>query len=237
MKRQSKRQRRNRELGDLRQGLPVGQAVALLEKMSRARFDETVELSVHLGVDPKLGEQMVRGTVRLPHGSGRRIRVVAFTEAPEAALAAGAEVAGLEDLLRRVQEGWVDFDVAVATPSAMKQVRTVARVLGPRGLMPNPKSGTVAEDLVPVIQEVRAGRIEFRMDKTANIAVVVGKRSLSQEYLTDNIAAAIGAVCRARPEAFRGRFIRNITLSATMTPGIRLEAQAYLGMETGGERA
>jgi large subunit ribosomal protein L1 len=208
------------------------QAVALLREMPMVRFDETVELSLHLGVDPKLSEQMVRGTVSLPHGSGRKIRVIAFTESPKEALEAGAEVAGLEELIQRVQEGWMDFDVAVATPSAMKQVRTLARVLGPRGLMPNPRSGTVADDLAPIIQELKAGRVEFKMDKTANIAVVVGKRSLNDECLSANVQAAVEAVGHARPNAFRGRFIRSATLSATMSPGIRLDAQEYLGMES-----
>jgi large subunit ribosomal protein L1 len=232
MKRGSKRQRSARELLGSQPSFSLERAVALLEQMPKARFDETVELSLHLGVDPKLSEQMVRGTVRLPHGSGRKIRVIAFTESPEEALRAGVEVAGLEELIQRVQEGWMDFDVAVATPSAMKQVRTVARVLGPRGLMPNPKSGTVADDLAPVIQDLKAGRVEFKMDKTANIAVVVGKRSLSKEYLSDNIQAAVEAVGHAKPNAFRGRFIRSVTLSATMSPGIRIDAQEYLGAES-----
>jgi large subunit ribosomal protein L1 len=232
MKRGSKRQRSARELLGSQPSFSLERAVTLLEQMPKARFDETVELSIHLGVDPKLSEQMVRGTVRLPHGSGRKIRVVAFTESPEEALKAGAEVAGLEELLQRVQEGWMDFDVAVATTSAMKQVRTVARVLGPRGLMPNPKSGTVTDDLAPVIQELKAGRVEFKMDKTANIAVVVGKRSLAKDYLSDNIQAAVEAVGHAKPDSFRGRFIRSITLSATLSPGIRLDAQEYLGTES-----
>ncbi|MDR0445374.1 MAG: 50S ribosomal protein L1 [Puniceicoccales bacterium] len=234
MKRYNKRQAKGHEVTDLQQCFSIENAVGLLEKMPKARFDETVELSMHLGIDPKLSDQMVRGTVRLPHGSGRSVRVVAFTESPEEALAAGAETAGLEDLIKRVQEGWVDFDVAVATTSAMKQVRTVARVLGPRGLMPNPKSGTVADDLVSVIHDVKAGRVEFKMDKTANMAVVVGKRSLVKEYLTDNIKAAIEVVNHARPETFRGRFIRNMTLSATMTPSIRLDQQEYVGIESKG---
>jgi large subunit ribosomal protein L1 len=231
MKQQSKRQRKGQEEADLRQYFSVEQAVALLEKMPKTRFDETVEISVHLGVDPKLSDQMVRGTVRLPHGSGKTVRIIAFTELPELALAAGAEVAGLEDLIKRIQDGWMDFDVAVATQSAMKQVRTVARILGPRGLMPNPKSGTVADDLISVIQDVKAGRVEFKMDKTANMAVGVGKRSLTKEYLSDNIKVAIEAVCHARPEAFRGRFVCNMVLSATMSPGICLDPQEYSGTE------
>ena len=236
MKVQSKRQRKVRERVDLNQYFSVEAALECLEKMPKARFDETVELSIHLGVDPKLSDQMVRGMVRLPHGSGKSVRIVAFTESPEEALAAGAEVAGIDDVMQRIQDGWMDFDVAVATTSAMKQVRTIARILGPRGLMPSPKSGTVSDDLVSVIQDVKAGRVEFKMDKTANMAVIVGKRSLSREYLSDNIKMAIEAVCHARPEAFRGRFIHNMVLSATMTPGIRLDSQEYLKMDTKGDQ-
>ncbi len=203
---------------------PVGiaDAVKALAAMPKAAFDETVEISMKLGVDPKQSNQMVRGTVRLPHGSGKNVRVVVFTENAQAALDAGADKAGLEDLIKEVEGGWMDFDVAVATPSAMKEVRKVARVLGPRGLMPNPKSGTVTEDIAAAISEVKAGRVEFKMDKTSNLVVVVGKRSFDAEKLAENAKAAISAVVAARPEAVKGKFINSITISSTMSPGVKI---------------
>lgn len=227
MKRRSKRQLRGQEVADLSQYFSVENAVALLEKMPKARFDETVELSIHLGVDPKQSDQMVRGVVGLPNGSGKNVRVLVFTEKPEEALSAGADYAGLEDLVEKVLGGWLDFDVAIATTSAMKQVRSVARVLGPRGMMPNPKSGTVSDDVIAAIREVKAGRVEFKMDKTANMAVVVGKRSFAPDKLTENIKTAIDAVLKAKPTSVSNGYIKNVSLSATMTPGIRLEQSAY----------
>lgn len=201
----------------------LSDAVSLLKKMPQAKFDETVELSCHLGVDPRQSDQMVRGIVVLPHGSGKKVRVLAFTENPEEALAAGAEFAGLNDLIGKIQEGWCDFDVAIATPSAMKEVRTIARVLGPRGLMPNPKSGTVTENVVQTINEVQMGRVEFKMDKTANVAVVVGRRSFLESQLEENARVAFDAILKARPESFHGKFVQRASLSSTMSPGIELE--------------
>ncbi len=203
---------------------PVGiaDAVKVLSAMPKAAFDETVEISMNLGVDPKQSNQMVRGTVRLPHGSGKNIKVVVFTDSVQAALDAGADKAGLEDLVKEVEKGWMDFDVAVATPSAMKEVRKVARVLGPRGLMPNPKSGTVTENIAEAISEVKSGRVEFKMDKTSNLVVVVGKRSFDIDKLTENVKAAISAVVAARPEAVKGKFINSITISSTMSPGVKI---------------
>jgi large subunit ribosomal protein L1 len=204
-------------------------ALELLAKFPKAKFDETVELSLHLGVDPRQSTQMVRGVVDLPKGSGKKVRVIAFTDKPEDALAAGATSAGLDDLIAKVQEGWTDFDVAVATPAAMKDVRKVARVLGPRGLMPNPKSGTVTEDVVAAINTLKAGgRVEFKMDKTANIGVVVGKRSFSNADLKENIAAVFDALSKAKPENLKGAtYVKSVGVSATMTPGVRLESSVY----------
>ena len=218
------------EVADLSQRYSVENAVALLEKMPKARFDETVELSIRLGVDPKQSDQMVRGVVSLPNGSGKNVKVLVFTEKPEEAIAAGADYAGLADMIEKVQSGWLDFDVAIATTTAMKEVRTVARVLGPRGIMPNPKSGTVSDDVVSAVKEVKGGRVEFKMDKTANMAVVVGKRSFENKKLEENILAAIDAIVKAKPAAFSGLFIKNVSLSATMTPGIRLESSVYNAM-------
>jgi large subunit ribosomal protein L1 len=207
-------------------------ALGILEKFPKARFDETVELSVHLGVDPRQSTQMVRGIVNLPKGSGKKVRVIAFTDKADEAKAAGADEAGMEDLIARIQEGWTDFDVAVSTPAAMKEVRKVARVLGPRGLMPNPKSGTVTDDVAAAIQSVKSGgRVEFKMDKTANIGVVVGKRSFSVADLEENISAVIDALGKARPESLKGHhYIKSMAVSGTMTPGVRLESGVFANL-------
>ncbi|MDE6575909.1 MAG: 50S ribosomal protein L1 [Opitutales bacterium] len=227
MKKRSKRQRQGQEVADLSQYFSVENAVALLEKMPKARFDETVELSFHLGVDPKQSDQMVRGVVSLPNGSGKKVRVLVFTEKPEEALLAGADFAGLEDLIEKIQSGWLDFDVAISTTSAMKQARNVARILGPRGIMPNPKSGTVSDDVVSVIHEVKAGRVEFKMDKTGSMSVVVGKRSFEALKLTENIRVAVDAILKAKPASVSGNFVKSAVLTATMSPGIKLEPSVY----------
>ena len=205
----------------------VLEASALLNKLPKAKFDETVELYAHLTVDPRKSDQMVRGTLKLPHGSGKTVRVIVFTENPEEAISAGADKAGLEDLIEEVMGGWLEFDVAISTTSAMKSVRKVARVLGPRGLMPNPKSGTVTDDIVDGIQQVKAGRVEFKMDKTANVAVVVGKRSFKPEQIAENTAAAIRALTEARPKGVSGKLIKSLALSSTMSPGISIDATPY----------
>jgi large subunit ribosomal protein L1 len=202
------------------------EAIGLLEKMPKAKFDETVELYARLNVDPRQSSQMVRGTVALPNGSGKTVVVAVFTKDPEAAIAAGADHAGLEDLIEKVQGGWLEFDVAVATTEAMRDVRKVARVLGPRGLMPNPKSGTVTDDVEQAIKAVKAGRVEFKMDKTANIAVVVGKRSFEAQALEQNTQTVIDVLAKSKPEAFKGgAFIKSLTLSSTMSPGVRLDVK------------
>lgn len=207
-------------------------ALELLGKFPKAKFDETVELSFHLGVDPRQSTQMVRGVIDLPRGSGKKIRVIAFSDKPADALAAGAIEAGMDDLINKVLEGWTDFDVAVATPAAMKEVRKVARVLGPRGLMPNPKSGTVTEDIVDAITTLKAGgRVEFKMDKTANIGVIVGKRSFSPADLKENIQAVFDALTKAKPDNLKGaQYVKSAALSGTMTPGVRLESALYANL-------
>ena len=200
----------------------LADAVAALQSMPKAGFDETVELSFKLNVDPKQSNQMVRGTVRLPNGSGKKVRVIVFTDHADSAIAAGADKAGLEDLIKEIEGGWMDFDVAVATTSAMKEVRKLARILGPRGLMPNPKSGTVTDDIESAIKEVKGGRVEFKMDKTANLAVVVGKRSFTNEKLVENAKAVLSSVAATRPEMIKGKFINSITISSTMSPGVKV---------------
>ena len=224
----SKRYKEAASKVDLAQSYSLQDASALLNSLPKAKFDETVELYAHLTVDPRKSDQMVRGTLQLPHGSGKTVRVIVFTENPEEALENGADAAGLEDLIEKVTGGWTDFDVALSTTSAMKSVRKVARVLGPRGLMPNPKSGTVSDDIPAAIKLVQGGRVEFKMDKTANIAVVVGKRSFTAEQITDNAEAAIRALIEARPNSVSGRYIKSLTLSATMSPGIALDTAPYI---------
>jgi len=223
----SKRYRTAVEMTDLTKTYSVEEASALLSKQPKAKFDETVEIYAHLTVDPRKSDQMVRGTLSLPNGSGKTVRVIVFTENPDKAIEAGADEAGLDDLIDKVTGGWLDFDVAISTTSAMKSVRKVARVLGPRGLMPNPKSGTVTDDIPTGIKEVKGGRVEFKMDKTANVAIVVGKRSFSPESLTENVEAAIKALTEAKPDSASGKFIKSLTLSATMSPGIAVDAASY----------
>ncbi|NDV62634.1 50S ribosomal protein L1 [Puniceicoccales bacterium CK1056] len=211
---------------------PLNEALELLSKFPKARFDETVELSLHLGVDPKQSTQMVRGIVNLPKGSGKKVRVVAFTDNAQEALDAGADEAGMDDLIAKIMDGWTDFDVAVSTPAAMKEVRKVARVLGPRGLMPNPKSGTVTDDISAAIQSVKSGgRVEFKMDKTANIGIVVGKRSFSVQDLEENITTVFDALGKARPESLKGHsYIKSAAISGTMSPGVRLDSAVYANL-------
>lgn len=221
MVRRSKRYKSAAQMGSA-EAKNLSEAVQTLDKMQKAKFDETVELSFKLAVDPKQSNQMVRGTVRLPNGSGKNVRVVVFTENADDALKAGADYAGLEDILKKIEGGWMDFDVAISTTSAMKDVRKAARVLGPRGLMPNPKSGTVTDDVATAIQEVKAGRVEYKMDKTANLSIVIGKRSFSVEKLEENAKAAIASLVAAKPEAVKGKLVKSVTLSSTMSPAVKI---------------
>jgi len=223
----SKRYRSALKVADLAKEYTLKEAVDVLAKFPKAKFDETVELSFRLGVDPAQGDQMVRGTTPLPNGSGKKVRVLVFTDDPAKALAAGADTAGLADVMLKINEGWLDFDVAIATTEAMKQVRTLARVLGPKGLMPNPKSGTVTDDIAAGIKAVKAGRVEFKVDKTANIGVGVGKRSFTPDQITENVAAVLEAVGKAKPAAFKGHYIKSVTLSSSMSPGVKLAGAEY----------
>ena len=206
------------------------EAIGLLKTLPAAKFDQTVTLSFRLGVDPRQSDQMVRGTCPLPHGSGKTVRVLVFAQgqAAEAAREAGAEYVGFEDMIKKCQEGFQDFDVAIATPGAMTEVRKLGKVLGPRGLMPNPKTGTVTEDTAKAIKEVKAGRVEFKLDKNGNVAVPVGKFSFSEEALVDNGSAVIDAVVKSRPATAKGTFVENVTLAATMLPGIKIDASSFI---------
>jgi large subunit ribosomal protein L1 len=224
----SKRYNSAIKVADLTKDYPLAEAVEILSKFPKTKFDETVELSFRLGVDGTSGDQNVRGTTPLPHGSGKKVRVLVFTDSPEAAIAAGADFAGLQDMMAKVQEGWLDFDVAIATTEAMKQVRTLARVLGPKGLMPNPKSGTVTDDIAAGIKVVKAGRVEFKMDKTANLGVGVGKRSFTSTQILENAQAVIDAVGKAKPASFKGgTYIKSIAISSSMSPGVRLASTEF----------
>jgi large subunit ribosomal protein L1 len=222
----SKRYRKASSMVDANKTYPLKQAVELLAKLPRAKFNETIDLAFRLGVDPKQSDQMVRGTVPLPHGSGKVVRVLVFAKpggAADAARQAGAEHVGFDDLIKKCQEGWADFDVAVATPEAMSEVRKLGKVLGPRGLMPNPKTGTVTDDTAKAVREVKAGRVEYKTDKAGNIHVPVGKLAFSPEQIVENARAVIDAVLRARPQSVRGIYVCNCAISSTMSPAIRLD--------------
>lgn len=229
-KKRSKRYRAALAQLDRSNKYALGDAVRLLKTLPAPKFDQTVTLSFKLGVDPRQSDQMVRGTCPLPHGSGKTVRVLVFASgaAAEAAKEAGAELVGFDDLIKKVSGGFADFDVAIATPSAMAEVRKLGKILGPRGLMPNPKTGTVTEDTAAAVQAVKAGRVEFKLDKNANIAVPVGKCSFDENALLENGAAVIEAVVKARPATAKGSFVESITLSATMSPGLSVDPAPYL---------
>jgi large subunit ribosomal protein L1 len=227
MEKHSKRYRSAVQVADLAKDYGLKEAVEILAKFPKAKFDETVELSFRLGVDPAQGDQMVRGTTPLPNGSGKKVRVLVFTDNPQAAIAAGADHAGLQDMMAKINEGWLDFDVAIATTEAMKTVRTIARVLGPKGLMPNPKSGTVTDDIAAGIKAVKAGRVEFKMDKACNIGVGIGKRSFTADQIVENAASVIEAIGRAKPASFKGQYIKTVAISSSQSPGVRLSATEY----------
>lgn len=226
----SKRYRAAAEQVEGNRKYPLSEAIKTLKGLPAPKFDQTVTLSFKLGVDPKQSDQMVRGTCPLPHGSGKNVRVLVFATgaAADAAREAGAEFVGYDDLLKKVTGGFSDFDVAIATPAAMAEVKKLGKVLGPRGLMPNPKTGTVTDDTAKAVKEVKAGRVEFKLDKNANIAVPVGKFSFDETALVENGSAVIDAVVKARPATAKGAFVENITLSATMSPGVTVDAAPFL---------
>lgn len=201
------------------------EAIPVVKKTASARFDESVEMALHLGVNPRHPDQQVRGTLSLPHGLGKTVRVVVFAkgEAATQAEQAGADVVGAEDLVKRIQEGWLEFDAAVATPDMMSQVGKLGKVLGPRGLMPNPKSGTVTFDVGAAVRQMKAGRIEYRTDRNANINLPFGKASFEEGKLLENASAVLDAVIRAKPASAKGRYLKAAAMSCTMGPGVRLD--------------
>lgn len=227
----SKRYKKALELVDSKKSYPLKSAVEILAKFPKAKFNETVDLAFKLGVDPKQSDQMVRGTVPLPHGSGKVVRVLVFAKsgpAADAAIAAGAEYVGFDDMIKKCTEGWTDFDVAIATPEAMGEVRKLGKVLGPRGLMPNPKTGMVTEDTAKAVREVKAGRVEFKVDKAGNVHVPVGKVNFPPDQIQENAAAVIRAVSKARPSSVKGAYINSCTVSATMSPPVRVDVREFI---------
>jgi len=206
------------------------EAVPLVQKVKFAKFDETVELHVRLGVDPKHADQMVRGTIVLPNGLGKskKVLVIASGDKQREATEAGADIVGGEDMVAKIQsENWTDFDAVIATPDMMRSVGKLGKVLGPRGLMPNPKTGTVTVDVANAVKEVKAGKVEFRVDKTGVIHVPVGKVSFSKEKLVENASTLLGAVVKAKPAAAKGKYVRSVTMCSTMGPGVALDVTPY----------
>ena len=200
-------------------------AVKLVKEMASAKFDETIEVAVRLGVDPRKADQMVRGTVNLPNGTGKTARVLVFAsgEKAEAAIAAGADEVGVDDLVEKISGGYLDFDAVVATPDMMGKVGRLGRILGPRGLMPNPKTGTVTMDVAKAVSDIKGGRIEFRVDRASNLHFIIGKVSFSEEQLEENFRAALEEILRLKPSTSKGRYILKATMTTTMGPGIPMD--------------
>lgn len=221
-----KRSKRYRELANLldKKEYPLEEAIQLLKKTASAKFDETVEISVRLGVDPRHADQVVRGTVALPHGLGKAVRVLVIAKGDKAdeAQQAGADYFGYEEYLEKIQQGWVDFDVLVATPDAMRDLGKLGRVLGPRGLMPNPKSGTVTMEIGTTVKEIKAGKIDFRVDKTGIVHTGIGKASFEGDKLKDNVKTLLQTIIRLKPVGAKGTYLRSVSISNTMGPGIRI---------------
>jgi large subunit ribosomal protein L1 len=225
---QGKRFRAAAEKVDRAREHTVQEAVGVVKRAAFAKFDETVDVAVRLGVDPRHADQVVRGTVVLPHGTGKPVRVLVITQGDRVrdAEAAGADFVGIE-YIQKLKDGWLECDVIVATPDVMGQLGTLGRVLGPRGLMPNPKAGTVTMDVAKAVREIKAGKIEFRVDKTGNVHAPVGKVSFSESQLADNVQAFMDTILRAKPAAAKGTYIRSATISSTMGPGVRLDTAGY----------
>ncbi len=221
----SKRTKEFEKIADKTKVYTLEEAVALLKKAPAAKFDETVEMALKLNADPKQSDQMVRGTVNLPHGTGKNVRVLVLCKGEGAtdAKEAGADYVGGDDLITKITSGWMDFDVVISSPDMMRDVGKLGRVLGPRGLMPNPKTGTVTNDLARAVKEAKAGKIEYKLDKQANINVGAGKISFEEKAIMENINTVIRAIDKSRPQGIKGRFIKHISVSTTMGPGVKLD--------------
>jgi large subunit ribosomal protein L1 len=229
MRRHSKRYRALSDKLDRQRLLSLDEAVKLVKENATAKFNESVDVAVKLGIDPKKTDQLVSGTVSLPHGTGRQVRVLAVCkgEKQDEARAAGADHVGFEDIIEKITGGWLDFDVMVAAPDTMSAVGRLGKVLGPKGLMPSPKTQTVTFDLGPTVKSLKAGRIKYRTDKTGNVHALVGKASFEPQHLTGNVRALMAELVRARPATAKGHFIRNVVISSTMGPGFRLDVREF----------
>jgi large subunit ribosomal protein L1 len=221
----SKGYRKAAELIDSTKLYVPAEAIRLAKQTSPTKFDATVEVAMRLGVDPRKADQMVRGTVNLPHGTGKTAKVIVFAQGPKAdeAVAAGADEVGTDDLVARIQGGWLDFDAAIATPDQMAKIGRIARILGPRGLMPNPKTGTVTMDVAKAVSDIKGGKITFRVDKHSNLHLIIGKASFSEAQLIDNYAAVLDEVLRAKPSAAKGKYVKKVTFATTMGPGVPVD--------------
>ncbi len=216
---------------DRMQAYPLEEAIRLVKQNSRAKFDETIDFAARLGVDPRRADQMVRGTVRLPHGTGKSVRVLVLAkgEKEKEAQEAGADMVGSDEFVEKIKGGWLEFDAAVATPDMMSEVGKLGKILGPRGLMPNPKAGTVTFDVAKAVQDLKAGRIEYRVDRAGNIHALVGRASFEEPHLVGNVRVLVAELMRAKPATAKGRYIHTITLSSTMGPGVKVDVQSEIG--------
>lgn len=221
----TKKQKDIKKNVELNKDYKIAEAIAIVKKYAKAKFDESVDVAVNLGVDPKHADQVVRGTVSLPHGTGKTVKVlvIAKPEKQQEAIDAGADHVGFEDYLKKIQEGWTDIDVIIAAPDTMSELGKLGKVLGPRGLMPNPKSGTVTPNLGQAVKEVKAGKIDFRVDKNGTVHSSVGKASFSEQQLVDNVSAFINMIIKLKPAAAKGTYIKSLTVSSTMGPGIKID--------------
>lgn len=235
MPKHGKKYREAAKLVDDEKLYQVAEAIPLLRTLNYVTFDPTVELHMQLGVDPRHADQMVRGTAGLPAGTGKSVKVLVFAQGEKATEAeqAGADFVGLDDMIKQINEGWLGFDVAIATPDVMSKVASLGRRLGPRGLMPNPKTGTVTFDIARAVREVKAGRVEFRVDKTSLIHIPIGKISFTDEQLMQNLAASVDAIVRAKPSGAKGQYVKSVVLCSTMSPSVRLDVPTALALKVG----
>jgi large subunit ribosomal protein L1 len=233
----SKGYRKAAEKIDITKLYEPAEAITIAKEATSTKFDATVEVAMRLGVDPRKADQMVRGTVNLPHGTGKTARVIVFAQGAKAdeAVAAGADEVGTDELVARIQGGWLDFDAAIATPDQMAKIGRIARILGPRGLMPNPKTGTVTMDVTKAVNEIKGGKITFRVDKHSNLHLIIGKASFSAEQLIENYASVLDEVLRAKPSAAKGTYLRKVTVATTMGPGVPVDPKVVKGLRESAE--